>query len=189
MLSPHRPDRQRSRAATWLAGVLLRRCVLSLVALCVVFQGVMLTAERTLGRAHVHFDVASLVQQPLAELDGGADLHAGHLGDLDGHRYIPEIATDMAADATEPVHDHHHASPARHDHDAAVESVAYLAEDDGASSLNPNAGSSQGIRDLYGMVPAFDVPVAAARAVGWAGAGSRRFESQITPPLERPPRA
>lgn len=174
------PSRSGNRLARWL---------LCLVACCLAFQGLTLSVERARGRAHYHLDAPRVTAQP--------PMHAHefqHPADLDGHRYAPEIALDTLDRQPPPEHPEHdhddgHSSVAHHDHDRAAEGIVYVAEDGGASTLNPHPTLARSIHDLDVLVPRFDFAVEADATARWAGGESPPFESHVSGPLERPPRA
>lgn len=150
----------------------LRHLVLSFVALCVGAQGVALSAERALGRAHYH-------QADVVALDR---VQQGHRGDLDGHRYAPQIEVSAG-------HPDDHSTVAHHDHDAAAPGVIEVAQDSGASTLNPHSTLVRSIHDIDLLVPLFQSPADDGTAQGWTWARHRPLASHVSHPLERPPRA
>ncbi len=174
--------------ASTRSGKRIARWVLCLVACCLGFQGWILSVERASGRAHFH-------QAPLrsAALSPSTPLHARTVTDLDGHRYAPEISSNADADQSpsQRAHDHHGdpASIAHHDHDADDAGVVYVAEDDGASTLNPHPTLTRGIHDLAVVMNPFGLPAEAETAADWAKAVPPAFSSHVSGPPERPPRA
>ncbi len=153
----------------------LGRWLLCFVALCLAFQGLTLSVERARGRAHHHLDAARVAHAPPIS-EHGSQRHA----DLDGHRYAPNLAQHGR---------HRHATVSHHDHDATVDGVVYVADDDGASALNPHPTLARSIHELDVLVRPFDVPLETESAPSWANGDSRPFESHISDPLKRPPRA
>lgn len=170
------------------SGNRIARWVLCVLACCLAFQGWTLSVERASGRAHVHLDAPGSAA-PSPNTASGART----LADLDGHRYAPEIASDHDA-APSPIHrahDHHgdHSTLAHHDHDAEAVGIVYVAEDDGATTLNPHPALARGVHDLDVVMNTFGVPSGAEMAADWAKAASPAFVSHVGGPLERPPRA
>jgi len=138
-----------------------------LVACCVGVQGVALSAERVLGGRHVHLTSAHVA--------------ARHVSDLDGHRYAPEIFDRSNDPALE------HSDIQQHDHDVGLPGVIHVADDGGASSQNPHAALIRSVHDLDLLIPSFELPLDDESAQGWAASRSSRFDSHVSPPLERPP--
>ena len=149
-----------------------RRLVLCVVASCVGVQGVALSADRVLGSRHVH--VAD-VQAP-----------AHPVGDLDGHRYAPEIAdaSDRTArDGTVP----HHQEVQQHDHDVDLPGVIRVADDGGTSSQKSPASLVRSVHDLDPLIPTLDLPPTGQAASTRSTPPPRGHDSHVSPPLERPP--
>jgi len=141
--------------------------VLCIVACCVGVQGVALSAERVLGGRHFHL----------------ASAHAAtrHVSDLDGHRYTPDIfdpSNDLGLE---------HSDLQQHDHEFGTPGVIHVADDGDASSQNSHASLIRNVHDLDLLIPSFDLPTDDGSAQGWAAARSSRFDSHVSPPLERPP--
>lgn len=144
----------------------LQQWLLAFIALCVMAQSVALSAERTVGRAHFH-------RSPLAAIDHVNPSHAG----LDGHRYVPQMQQDVG-----------HSTVEHHQHDGSVPGVVDVAQDHGASSLNPHATLTRSIHDLDVLVPSLELAADSGTFLGWATAPPRPFGSHVDGPLERPPR-
>jgi hypothetical protein len=126
-----------------------------------------MSAEKVLGGRHFHL--------------ASAHLAVRHVSDLDGHRYVPEIfdpASDMAVS---------HADLQQHDHAFALPGVVHIADDSDASTQNPPATLIRSVHDLHLLVPSFGLSPDDEAARGWAAALARRFDSHVSPPLERPP--
>ena len=143
-----------------------------MVASCVGVQGVALSADRVLGSRHVHV----------------ADVHAParFVGDLDGHRYAPEIAD--AADLN--AFDHttfHHPELQQHDHDVDLPGVIRVADDAGTLLQKQPASLIRSVHDLDPLIPTLELPptgqIASARSAGLRSG----HDSHVNPPLERPP--
>lgn len=144
-----------------------RQLVLCVIACCVGVQGVALSAEQVLGGRHFHL--------------ASAHPAVRHVSDLDGHRYVPEIF----APASEAAPDH--SDLQQHDHTLGLPGVVHMADDSGASSQNPQATLIRSVHDLHLLVPSFDLSPHDEASQGWAVTPSRRFDSHVSPPLERPP--
>ena len=144
-----------------------RRLALCVVACCVGVQGVALSAERALASRHFHL--------------ASAHAAARHVGDLDGHRYAPEIF-DPANDP--PLE---HAELQQHDHDVGLPGVIHVADDGSVASQNPHATLIRSAHDLDLLIPSFELLPDDEAAQRWASTRSSRFDSHISPPLERPP--
>lgn len=144
-----------------------RRVALYIVACCLAVQGMALSAERVLGGRHFHL----------------AAPHAAvrHTGDLDGHRYAPEIVAAASSMA------HEHLDLQHHDHDIGLAGVVHLADDGNASSQNPYTTLIRSVHDLHLLIPAVKLPLAAEHAPIWTLDRAGRFDSHVSPPLERPP--
>lgn len=179
-------DHRFSGSAPTGSGCRIARWVLCLVACCLAFQGWTLSVERASGRAHHHVDAPRVAANPSSHAH---DLP--HPADLDGHRYAPEIAFDDPQPPDHPAHDHDdgHSGVAHHDHDSATEGVVYVAEDDGASTLNPQPTLTRGIHDLAVVMNPFGVPSDGETTADWDNAASPAFASHVSGPPERPPRA
>lgn len=130
-------------------------------------QGVALSAERILGGRHVHLMSAHAA--------------ARHVSDLDGHHYAPEIFDPSSNPVLE------HAEVQEHDHDVGMLGVIHVADDGGASSQNPHATLIRSVHDLDLLVPAFEFMPGDEAAQRWTATRSSRFDSHVSPPLERPP--
>lgn len=144
-----------------------RRLALCVVACCVGVQGVALSAERVLGGRHVHLASAHTANP--------------HVSDLDGHRYAPELfdrSNNLVLEHTEVQ---------QHDHDVGLPGVMHVADDGGASSQNPHATLIRNVHDLDLLVPAFELMPGDEATKRWTATRSSRFDSHVSPPLERPP--
>lgn len=146
-----------------------RRLALCAIAWCLGVQGMALSAERVLGGRHFHVHVTSV--------------HAAvrHTSDLDGHRYAPEIFDADSASALE------HSDLQQHEHDIGLSGVIHVADDGNASSQNPHTTWVRSVHDLDLLIPCFDLAVVDEQGSRWAVACDRGFDSQVSPPLERPP--
>lgn len=160
---PPTPGLQHALARWW------RRLVLCVVACCVGAQGMALSAERVLGGRHFHLAATPAVVR--------------HTGDLDGHRYAPEIFDAASPSAIE------HLDLQQHEHDVGLPGVVQVADDGHVSSHNSHATLIRSVHDLDLLIPALALPLATESAPGWAMACSHRFDSHVSPPLERPPQA
>jgi hypothetical protein len=106
---------------------------------------------------------------------------ARHVSDLDGHHYAPEIydpANDVAVE---------HGDVQQHDHDVGMPGVIHVDDDGGASSQNPHATLIRSVHDLDLLIPAIDLPPGDEAGQRWAVTRPGRFDSHVSPPLERPP--
>lgn len=103
------------------------------------------------------------------------------MGDLDGHRYAPEIF-DPASDTGSE-----HSDLQQHEHEFGMSGVIHVDDDDSASSQNPHSTLIRSVHDLDLLIPLFDLTLDEDSAQGWAVARSSRFDSHVSPPLERPP--
>ncbi|MDO9314335.1 MAG: hypothetical protein Q7T97_07295 [Burkholderiaceae bacterium] len=182
-------DNRLTGPASTRPGKWLVRWMLCLVACCLALQGLTLSAERARGRAHHHLDAFRVAAPPPSAAHA-----ASHLADLDGHRYAPEIASDVVdgqspQDPSAHDHDSNHSIVAHHDHAPATDGVVYVAEDGGASALNPHPTLARSAHDLDVLMPRFDFAVEANVARRWTDGDPRPVESHVSGPLERPPRA
>ncbi len=143
------------------------RLALCVVACCVGVQGVALSAERVLGGRHVHLPSTHALAQ--------------HVSDLDGHRYAPEIFVSSNDPALE------HSDVHQHGHDAGVSGVVHIGDDGGAATPNPHATLIRSVHDLDPLIPSLGIVPDDERAQGWAVTQTNRFDSHISPLLERPP--
>lgn len=146
-----------------------RRLVLCAVACCVGVQGMALSAERVLGGRHFHLTTMHTAVR--------------HTGDLDGHRYAPEIFDAASPSAIE------HLDLQQHDHEVGLPGVVQVADDGHVLSHNPHATLIRSVHDLHLLVPSLDVPLFVESVPGWSVARARGFDSHVSPPLERPPQA
>jgi hypothetical protein len=161
---------------------LMRRLLLGCLVLCVLLQGLALSAELALGRAHHHIDVPRMV----------AAAHALHDAQLRLQRRVSslrEVDTQANHDETQPGHHHHHhLELARHRHAPDDASVVYAQQDTSALSGGDLNALPRSVHDLDGLFFWLPLLHAAAAAGSWPVGAPHGFRSHVTLPLERPPR-
>ena len=126
-----------------------------------------MSADRALGGRHIHL--------------ASARTAASHVVDLDGHRYAPEIFDRF----TDPIAGH--ADVQQHEHDVGMPGVMQVADEGAAASQNSHATLVRSVHDLDLLVPCFELPPGDGFAQRWAVTRAGRFDSHVSPLLERPP--
>ena len=170
-------------ALRWLAG---------LVVFCLLLQSLLLPAQRTAARTHVH--IGAVWAQAWAEAWPGIARSPAAEARQQGQVEVAPRSLFMHAGARAhdqgAAHAHAHAHAAKHDHDGhdgddAVALNGVDAEDPASAAavlkrhlFDHDAVSSQ----LPACLTAVPAPVIASET-------SRHHRSHIEPPLERPPRA
>ncbi len=179
MPTPIRPHPTRTAAA---ADRCLLRTMTCMLALCLGMQAVALSAQRVLGRVHFHRSAAQAVSPEPMRTPSPAHLS---LPALFVHSY--EVPRRQLRQPVAPAHPH--AGLERHEHEAGDTNVVFIDEDHGLPAPTQGPAPARGLHDLDGLMPQQTPSLAAHAPARWLALAPPLARSQLTLPLERPPRA